>query len=132
MKHPKTKILVVDDDINVQEMLKEVLEDAGYSVCAESSAIDALNKVQKDSFDLLIVDIMMPDIDGISLCKSVRNLDGCDRIPIIVVTALSDAETMHDAMMYGAVDYVVKPFDVAALREKIKMALYQSRKKNPL
>ena len=132
MKHSQYKILVVDDDVNVQEMLKQSLEDSGYSVSTEGSAIKALNQIEKNNYDLLIIDIMMPDIDGIALCKSVRNLPGCEKIPIIILTALSDSETMHDVMLYGAVDYVVKPFDIVALKEKIKMALYQARKKKPI
>lgn len=132
MNKPHKKILVVDDDVNVQEMLKECLEEVNYCVHAEGSAIKALNLVEKDSFDLLIIDIMMPDIDGLSLCKSVRNIKAYDRVPIIILTALSDAETMNDAMLYGAVDYIVKPFDMEALKEKIKIAIYSSRKKKPV
>ncbi|MFH1283891.1 MAG: response regulator transcription factor [bacterium] len=132
MKDPNYKILVVDDDINVQEMLKESLQEYGYSVSTESSAINALNIAEKVPFDLFIIDVMMPDIDGISLCKSVRNMKSCERIPIIMLTALSDSETMEDAMMCGAVDYVVKPFDIEALKEKIKFAIHQSRQKKPI
>ena len=75
---------------------------------------------------------MMPDIDGISLCRSVRKIESYERVPIIILTALSDAETMQEAMLYGAVDYIVKPFDVEALKEKIQVAIHQSRQKKPI
>lgn len=128
----KSSILIVDDDVNVQEMLKECLLEAGYNATSVGSAITALNAIEKHHFNLLIIDIMMPDIDGISLCRSVRKIKDYERVPIIILTALSDAETMQEAMLYGAVDYIVKPFDVQALREKIQVAIHRSRQKKPL
>ena len=126
------KILVVDDDLNIQEMLNSGLSRYGFSVQVSSSAIDALSMIEKTKFDLLIIDVMMPDIDGITLCKTIRNMDKSADIPVIILTALSDAETMNDALLFGAVDYVVKPFDMRSLKEKINSALHksQSRKKN--
>lgn len=125
------RILVVDDDINIQEMLSEGLRRYGYSMHVSSSAIDALSLIEKSKFDLLIIDVMMPDIDGITLCKTIRNMDKSADIPIIILTALSDAETMNDALLFGAIDYIVKPFDIRSLKEKIEAALFKasSRKK---
>ena len=67
-----------------------------------------------------------------NVCKTIRNMDKSADIPIIILTALSDAETMNDALLFGAVDYIVKPFDIRALREKIDSAVNksQARKKN--
>jgi DNA-binding response OmpR family regulator len=121
------KILVVDDDVNIQEMLNNGLSRFGYHVQVSSSAIDALSLIERSKFDLFIIDVMMPDIDGISLCKTIRNMDQAQDIPIIILTALSDAETMNDAMLFGAVDYIVKPFDMRALKEKIESALTKSQ-----
>lgn len=126
------KILVVDDDLNIQEMLNSGLSRYGYAIQVSGSAIDALSLVERTKFDLLIIDVMMPDIDGITLCKTIRNMDKSADIPIIILTALSDAETMNDALLFGAVDYIVKPFDIRALKEKIEAALNKTliRKKN--
>lgn len=126
------KILVVDDDLNIQEMLNAGLSRYGYVVTVSSSAIDALSLIEKFKFDLVIIDVMMPDIDGITLCKTIRNMDKSADVPIIILTALSDAETMNDALLFGAVDYVVKPFDIRTLREKIASAVNksQARKKS--
>ena len=126
------KILVVDDDLNIQEMLNSGLSRYGYAIQVSGSAIDALSLVERTKFDLLIIDVMMPDIDGITLCKTRRNMDKSADIPIIILTALSDAETMNDALLFGAVDYIVKPFDIRALKEKIEAALNKTliRKKN--
>lgn len=121
------KILVVDDDLNIQEMLNSGLSRYGYAVQVSSSAIDALSMIEKTKFDLLIIDVMMPDIDGITLCKTIRNMDQSADIPVIILTALSDAETMNDALLFGAVDYVVKPFDMRSLKEKINSALHKSQ-----
>lgn len=121
------KILVVDDDLNIQEMLNAGLSRYGYVVTVSSSAIDALSLIEKFKFDLVIIDVMMPDIDGITLCKTIRNMDKSADIPIIILTALSDAETMNDALLFGAVDYVVKPFDIRTLREKIASAVNKSQ-----
>lgn len=126
------KILVVDDDLNIQEMLNAGLSRYGYVVTVSSSAIDALSLIEKFKFDLVIIDVMMPDIDGITLCKTIRNMDKSADVPIIILTALSDAETMNDALLFGAVDYIVKPFDIRTLREKIASAVNksQARKKS--
>ena len=121
------KILVVDDDLNIQEMLNSGLSRYGYAITVSSSAIDALSLIEKSRFDLVIIDVMMPDIDGITLCKTIRNMDKSADIPIIILTALSDAETMNDALLFGAVDYIVKPFDLRALREKIDSAVNKSQ-----
>ncbi|HCJ67411.1 MAG TPA: hypothetical protein DHV62_08855 [Elusimicrobia bacterium] len=114
------KILVIDDDLNIQEMLESVLSELGYEVDVASDGGQALQRVNQDKPDLIIMDIRLPDIDGISLCREIRQLKETSKIPIFMLTALSDLTTYHDAKLFGAVDYIVKPFDLDLLREKIE------------
>jgi len=117
------KILVVDDDIDMQEMLKNVLVELGYLVELASDGRSALNRIAASTPDLIIMDIRLPDINGVSLCNEISRVKETGKIPIIMLTALSDVTTYHDAKLFGAVDYIVKPFDLEILRDKIEKIL---------
>ena len=77
------------------------------------------------------MDIMMPGVDGISLMGDIRSVDAAAHIPIIAVSGLNDAATLNDALLFGAMDYLVKPFDLESLMTKIKKAAELSRKRAP-
>lgn len=117
------KILVIDDDPNIQEILENILSELGYKINLASDGDQALKRIEQDKPDLILMDIRLPDIDGISLCRQVRQLKETSNIPILMLTALSDVTTYHDAKLFGAVDYIVKPFDLDLLREKIEKVL---------
>ena len=118
------KILVIDDDLNIQEILENVLSELGYKIDLASDGSQALKRINQDKPDLIIMDIRLPDIDGISLCRQIRQLKETSEMPILMLTALSDLTTYHDAKLFGAVDYIVKPFDLDLLREKIEKILF--------
>lgn len=116
---PKKKILAVDDDASVCDFYQQGLALLGYDVSVAMSAAKAKEALKSSAPDLILMDIMMPDQDGISLTREIRNEPKTSHIPIIVVSGLADAGTLNDALLFGAVDYVVKPIDIEALRSKI-------------
>src|SRR4051794_6482485 len=102
------KILAVDDDASVCDFYEQGLALLGYDVSVAMSAAKAKEALKSSSPDLILMDIMMPDQDGISLTREIRNEPKTSHIPIIVVSGLADAGTLNDALLFGAVDYVVK------------------------
>jgi DNA-binding response OmpR family regulator len=124
-KQMKQKILVVDDEISICDLLKLSLEEEGYEVGTACNGRDALHKVSTFSPDLLILDIMLPEINGFEVCKKVT----ADRaIPIIMLTAKSDLVDKVLGLELGADDYMTKPFHTRELTARIKALL---RRVNP-
>jgi PAS domain S-box-containing protein len=107
MNSPATKILIVDDDIFVREMLSSILEASGYTILTAENGLEALAKcIQDSSIDLIVSDVNMPEMDGLQLIKEIRK-QGLE-IPIIMVTGVSDISVAVDALSSGAIDYVLK------------------------
>ena len=105
------KILVVDDDLNIQEMLSAGLSRYGYSVQVSGSAIDALSVIEKVKFDLMIIDVMMPDMDGYEICRQLKASEAARLIPVVLVTALYDREAKIKGIDSGADDFIGKPIN---------------------
>lgn len=125
----KKKILAVDDDASVCQIYEEGLPHLGYEVTTAASAGKAKAYLRKEKPDLILMDIMMADQDGISLTREIRSDPATAGIPILVVSGLSDAATLNDAILFGAVDYIVKPIDLNVLRDKIARVLALTEKK---
>lgn len=107
MNIPPTKILVVDDDVFVLEMLSSILEAAGYSIVTAENGLQALEKsIEDPTISLIVSDVNMPEMDGIQLIKELRK-QGLD-VPIIMVTSVSSISVAVDALSSGAIDYVLK------------------------
>ncbi|MBI4055475.1 MAG: response regulator [Elusimicrobia bacterium] len=123
------KILVVDDDEEIRNLYQHGLENLGYSVRMASSAGEAKQRLGEELPDLIIMDIMMPDTDGVTLTREIRSDSRTAPIPILVVSALSDAATLNDALLFGAVDYLVKPFEISILKLKLERALALAEKR---
>lgn len=117
------KILVIDDDPSIRNMLEIVLKKSGYDVTCTESGKSALEKLKKETFDLIISDIKMPDITGIDLLKKIKTIN--PEIPVILITAFASANDAVEAMKLGAEDYVTKPFNLDELRIIIHRALYK-------
>jgi len=117
------KILVIDDDPSIRNMLEIVLKKSGYDVTCTDSGKSALEKLKKETFDLIISDIKMPDITGIELLKKIKAIN--PEIPVILITAFASANDAVEAMKLGAEDYVTKPFNLDELRIIIHRALYK-------
>ena len=110
------KILLIEDDIDICEIIKLYLSDTNYNISIVNSANEALNIVDKESFDLILLDIMLPDIDGINLCFQLRKDIYC---PIIFISCIDDDATIIKALEMGGDDYLVKPFNCHILIAKI-------------
>ena len=119
----KKKILVVDDDEGIQEMLKVGLEAYGYEVEVAEDEKTVRSIISKSRPDAILMDISIPGIDGISLCREIKYTPGLTDVPIIMITAYSDKKTAHDSFLFGAADYLVKPFDITVVREKLEKAI---------
>jgi len=129
----KKRLLAVDDDASICEFYEQGLRLMGFDVECAPSAAKARESLKKRRPDLILMDIMMPDQDGISFTRELRGEAQTSDIPIIVVSGLADAGTLNDALLFGAVDYVVKPVDLDALKAKIErtFAALERRKKAP-
>ena len=110
----KSKILVVDDEKNIQFVITKCLEEAQYSVVPVSDGESALEAIEKESFALVILDIKLPDIDGLQVLQKIKELLPEQRV--MMITAHGTIETAVEAMKRGAVDYLQKPFTPEDLR----------------
>ena len=118
-------IFIVDDDPSVVDLLSTILATDGFQnvrcFLSATKALSALKRVHPP-FDCLILDIDMPDMDGIKLCRQARKLQNYKDVPIIMLTGLRDKATVQAAMDAGATDYITKPFDVLQIGIRIRMA----------
>ncbi|MFH1724603.1 MAG: response regulator [Elusimicrobiota bacterium] len=119
----KKKVLAVDDDASVCELYERGIALLGYDVACAYSASQAKAYLEKEKPDVILMDIMMSEQDGISLTREIRSDPKTSDIPILVVSGLSDAATLNDALLFGAIDYIVKPIDLEVLKNKLERAL---------
>ncbi len=117
------KVLVVDDDVSCRTMLAGILEDERYLIFEAANGEDALRIVAKDPPDLVLLDIMMPGIDGVEVCHTLKKDDNTRDIPVIMVTVLDDEQDMLRGLKVGATDYITKPFSATVVRARVKAAL---------
>ena len=124
-----TPILVVDDETNIRKVLKALLEQEGYQVSEAKDGIEALSLLKKESFQTIITDLRMPQLDGMGLLEA--SLKHYPDIPIIIVTAHGTVDSAVSALKMGAFDYISKPFDKTEMIQVIKKALntYQTKSK---
>ncbi|VVB96785.1 Chemotaxis protein CheY [uncultured archaeon] len=119
----KIKVLVADDDRNVINIIRDSLEPGLYEVLEAVNGKEALGMVFAESPDILVLDIMMPDMDGYNVCEKLKEQDSTKKIPIIILSAKTGVEDKLKAMELGIDDYMVKPFDPRELKARIKMRL---------
>jgi signal transduction histidine kinase len=116
-------ILIIDDvELNVQ-VAREMLRKEGYTVRAAYSGAQALKDVKEKKPDLILVDIMMPEMDGFTVVERIKSNRDFSDIPIIFLTALNDSESLSRAFELGAVDYITKPFRINELRVRVRTHL---------
>ncbi len=117
------RILVIDDLPENVFMLQDRLEHEGYVVLTAYDGKSGIEKAQTELPDLILLDVMMPDINGIEVCKTLVSDERASNIPIILVTAKTDAEDTKDGLDAGAFDYIKKPFNKIELLARVKSAL---------
>ena len=121
MANRVNRVLVADDDRAVRESLARALELAGYDVVAASDGVEALTRARQDSFSALVVDVMMPYVDGMAVCRVLR-ADG-DRTPLLILTARAGTPDRIAGLDAGADDYLPKPFEVPELLARLRALL---------
>jgi len=120
------KILVVDDEIQLIEMVQMRLEANGYDVVAANDGEEGIEKVKSENPDLIILDIMMPKMDGFEVCKILKNDPQYSKIPIIFLSAKVQEEDLENGKEKGADAFVKKPFETSELLAKITELLQKS------
>lgn len=122
----KSKVLLAEDDLTLGYVIKDNLVDAGYDVvlCADGQA--ALDKFNKDNFDICLLDVMMPNKDGFAVARKIRQQS--DLVPILLITAKSLEEDRIHGFECGADDYIVKPFSMQELLLRIDVFLRRTKK----
>ena len=117
------RILIVEDEPDIQELLCAYLRDAGYETAAAGDGVAALSLFQEQSFDLVLLDIMLPKIDGFGVCEVIRRQS---QVPVLMLTALDGEEQQLRGFGLDIDDYVTKPFSMPVLLEKIRVILRRS------
>ncbi|QZT38007.1 response regulator [Halosquirtibacter xylanolyticus] len=120
-------LLIVEDNIQISSLLCKLLSE-NYSIELAKDGRDALNKLENNDVDLIISDIMMPRMDGISLCRALKKDQNFSHIPIILLSAKSDVESQVESFKLGINDYIEKPYNSQLLKARVE-ALIQNRKK---
>lgn len=111
------RILIVDDEIKIREVVKEYGKVSGYEVDEANNGLDAIEKVKKNEYDCVILDIMMPELDGFSACKRIKDIKN---VPIIMLSARQEEDDKLFSFDIGVDDYVTKPFSPKELMARIK------------
>jgi len=125
----KTNILVVDDEDDIRFLLKKILEKEGYGISEAESAKKALEKLSSEKVDLVLLDVMMPEMDGVELSRKMREDASLKKIPIIMLTVMGAVEDKEWGFDYGLCDaYVTKPIIRKMLLDTITWVLKNAKK----
>lgn len=116
----KKSVLIVEDESLMREVIKDYFDGAGYETYEAADGRDALDQIDAMDFDLILLDIMLPEIDGLSICRHIRKEKDT---PIIMLTARSDEDDKLLGYEFGADDYVTKPFNILELKARIRALL---------
>lgn len=125
MDNKKFKILITDDDLDLRELLIEAVKNWDYDADVARDGEEALKKLRMESYDLVVCDLMMPGMDGLTLLKKIKELD--QDILVIIITGYATIETAVKAIESGAYDYIAKPFRLDELMIVIKNACERLR-----
>ena len=118
------KILIVEDDLAIQALLHDFIQEAGYEVTLASDGVEALSYFSERSFDLVLLDIMLPKIDGYGVCEVIRRKSN---IPIVMLTALDAEENQIKGLDLEADDYITKPFKLGVLVSRVNALLRRAK-----
>ena len=126
MKNKKQdiKVLVVDDEIEIQKILSKILIRKGYAVETAGNGKEALSLMRKVKPDIVLLDIMMPKLDGIETLRRIKALH--EKVIVMMITAYGSIKTAREAMRFGAYDYITKPFDMDFIYQIIEESLKET------
>ncbi len=120
-------ILVVDDDKSMRMLLRLALEQEGYQVFEAQDGEACLATYQRREPDAILLDAILPGIDGFTCCSQLRSYSNSDRIPVLMLTVLDEPDAIEQAFASGATDYITKPIQWAVLRHRLRRLLQQSQ-----
>ncbi len=121
------KILIIDDDIDTTNLLESIIKTKGHQPVSVNNSMSAVEAANSTNPDLILLDIMMPGINGIQLCKMFQSIPELKHIPIIIVSALNDIGSKKDAFKAGAKDFITKPLRPTELNQKIMHWIDQTK-----
>lgn len=121
------KILVVDDDLAINELVKINLELCGYRVCQAFDGVKGFAMCKQELPSLVVLDVMMPDVDGFTVAQRIRKNDTTKDIPILMLTALSQINDKVNGFNIGVDDYLVKPFEMEELQVRVRALLKRAK-----
>jgi two-component system, OmpR family, alkaline phosphatase synthesis response regulator PhoP len=121
------KILLAEDEPDIQLVTRIALEDEGHRVVVVDDGEAAVERAHAEPFDVVLLDVMMPRLDGFGACDRLKTNPQTQHIPVIFLTARSQSFDVRDGLRLGAIGYIIKPFDVFTLASEIKALLAQSR-----
>src|SRR5882672_8682781 len=122
----RNRVLVVEDDPDLVELLRFNLGSAGFSISTASNGAEALKMARSNSPDLILLDLMLPELDGFAVCEILRRDPATGSVPIIMLTALSSQLARFNGLESGATDYMIKPFSPKILLERVQQLLSAS------
>lgn len=128
MEELMIKILIVDDEKPICDLIDLNLSAAGYSCIAVQDGLEAISRIEKEAFDLILLDIMLPGVSGYDIMEYIRPLS----IPVIFITAKHEVRDRVKGLKLGADDYLVKPFDVVELTARVEAVLRRYNKANQI
>ena len=120
----KPRIFIVEDERRIARLLQIELEHEGYETATEENGLRAFERIAQEEYDLVLLDIMLPEMDGMTICRKVREISD---IPIIMLTARDDVEDKVNGLDIGADDYMTKPFAIQELLARVRNALRKQR-----
>lgn len=123
----RQKILIVEDDKDILELMAEFLQAKNYIVDTATNGVECIKKFKESEYDMIILDVMMPNLDGYTTCKIIRNTSN---IPIIFLTALTDESDQIKGFELGCDDYITKPFSFNLLVKRVEAVLKRSQNEN--
>lgn len=123
------KVLIIEDNDDNREILKQQLEHLGYEVIEAANGLEGLRQADTGKPDMIIIDIMMPEMDGREVARQLRGNPSTERIPILAATVLFHSEDLQSCLQAGCDDVLSKPFTMRQLREKLNALSRLSRKR---
>lgn len=116
----KMKILIIEDDADIRELIRHNLAREGYDITITHQGEEGLNLARKNAFDLVVLDLMLPGMDGLEVCRQIRADDDLNKTGILVVTAKDEEADVVTGLELGADDYLVKPFSIRVLLARVR------------
>lgn len=119
----KKLIMLVDDEPNLRDLLRQMLEMGGFAVVEAEDGLEALEKLEDNTPDVMILDVMMPNLDGVSLCKKLRAGTAFAKLPIIMLSGKTQYRAVQEGLAAGANQYLCKPITIEELLQSVRALL---------